>query len=50
LSGVPVRRDVDGPIRWQPEEVAWGDWVTPEGLLDMLDELPFVQGTSSLMR
>lgn len=27
----------DGPIRWQPEEVAWGEWVSPERLVEMLD-------------
>jgi 8-oxo-dGTP pyrophosphatase MutT (NUDIX family) len=32
----------DGPITWQPEEVAWGAWVTPARLLEMLDELPFM--------
>ncbi len=32
----------DGPITWQPEEVAWGAWVTPDRLLEMLDELPFM--------
>jgi 8-oxo-dGTP pyrophosphatase MutT (NUDIX family) len=26
----------DGPIQWQPEEVAWGDWVTFEQLAAML--------------
>lgn len=35
----------DGPIRWQPEEVAWGEWVAPERLVEMLDELPFVPDT-----
>ena len=30
----------DGPIRWQPEEVAWGDWVTVEELVRRLDEEP----------
>ena len=23
----------DGPIRWQPEEVSWGEWVTVEELV-----------------
>lgn len=27
----------DGPVRWQPEEVAWGDWVTIDQLVDWLD-------------
>lgn len=35
----------DGPIRWQPEEVAWGEWVTPQRLVEMLDRLPFVPDT-----
>jgi 8-oxo-dGTP pyrophosphatase MutT (NUDIX family) len=30
----------DGPIRWQPEEVAWGDWVALEELLRRLDDEP----------
>jgi len=32
----------DGPVTWQPEEVAWGAWVTPARLLRMLDEVPFM--------
>ena len=28
----------DGPIRWQPEEVSWGEWVTVEELVRRLDE------------
>lgn len=28
----------DGPIRWQPEEVDWGAWVTVEELVRILDE------------
>jgi len=28
----------DGPIRWQPEEVAWGAWVTVEELVRRLDD------------
>lgn len=35
----------DGPIRWQAEEVAWGEWVTPARLLAVLDEWPFVPDT-----
>ncbi|GAA2489514.1 NUDIX hydrolase [Terrabacter carboxydivorans] len=27
----------DGPIRWQPEEVSWGEWVTLEELVRRLD-------------
>lgn len=30
----------EGAIRWQPEEVAWGDWVTVEELVRRLDEEP----------
>ncbi len=37
----------DGPITWQPEEVAWGEWVTPARLLELLDELPFMPDTRS---
>ncbi|GAA1967653.1 NUDIX hydrolase YfcD [Terrabacter lapilli] len=29
-----------GPIRWQPEEVSWGVWVTVEELVRRLDEEP----------
>lgn len=32
----------DGPISWQPEEVAWGEWVTPARLLELIGELPFM--------
>lgn len=28
----------EGPIRWQPEEVSWGDWVTLDELVGRLDE------------
>ena len=30
----------DGPVRWQPEEVAWGDWVTLDRLAAWLAEAP----------
>ena len=40
----------DGPITWQPEEVAWGAWVTPARLLEMLNELPFVPDSLSNLR
>jgi 8-oxo-dGTP pyrophosphatase MutT (NUDIX family) len=30
----------DGPIRWQAAEVAWGDWVTLEGLVERLMDEP----------
>lgn len=26
----------DGPVRWQPEEVDWGDWLTVEELVGLL--------------
>lgn len=32
----------DGPIRWQPEEVAWGEWVGPRRLARLLDEVSFM--------
>ncbi|WP_211288157.1 NUDIX domain-containing protein [Mumia flava] len=28
----------DGPIRWQPEEVAWGDWMPLERVVALLDD------------
>ena len=37
----------DGPVTWQPEEVAWGDWVSPARLLELLEEQPFVPDTPS---
>lgn len=37
----------DGPIAWQAEEVAWGDWVTPARLLELLDEWQFMPDTKS---
>jgi len=40
----------DGPIRWQPEEVAWGEWVAPARLLEMLDELVFMPDTVANLR
>lgn len=30
----------DGPIRWQPEEVSWGEWVTVEDLVRRLEDQP----------
>ncbi|WP_084328261.1 NUDIX domain-containing protein [Intrasporangium oryzae] len=30
----------DGLIRWQPEEVAWGDWVTLDELVRRIDDDP----------
>ncbi|MFP3713235.1 NUDIX domain-containing protein [Puerhibacterium sp. TATVAM-FAB25] len=40
----------DGPVTWQPEEVAWGAWVEPAALLRMLDELPFVPDSTTVLR
>ncbi|PZR52117.1 NUDIX hydrolase [Xylanimonas oleitrophica] len=39
----------DGPVTWQPEEVAWGAWVTPQRLLGMLGEVPFVPDSPALL-
>lgn len=30
----------DGPIRWQPEEVSWGEWVTVDDLVRRLEHEP----------
>ena len=30
----------DGPIRWQPEEVSWGDWILVDELLQRLEAEP----------
>jgi 8-oxo-dGTP pyrophosphatase MutT (NUDIX family) len=40
----------DGPIRWQPEEVAWGEWVTPTRLREMIDQLPFMPDAVANLR
>ena len=42
----------DGPIRLQPEEVAWGAWLPPRQVLAWLDDpdRPFVPDTSALLR
>ncbi len=42
----------DGPIRLQPEEVAWGDWMSPAQVLARLegDGWPFVPDSSTLLR
>lgn len=44
--------DYDGPIRWQPEEVAWGGWVPLGDLLRHLDEAPddFVPDSRALWK
>jgi 8-oxo-dGTP pyrophosphatase MutT (NUDIX family) len=39
----------DDEITWQPEEVAWGAWVTPRRLAAMLDEVPFVPDSVTLL-
>lgn len=40
----------EGPIRWQPEEVAWGEWVELDALLRHLDGAPehFVPDSTAL--
>ncbi len=30
----------DGPVRWQPEEVSWGEWVELADLVRILDDEP----------
>lgn len=42
----------DGPIRWQPEEVAWGGWMAPAALLERVAAAPreFVPDTVPLLR
>ncbi|HWJ10082.1 MAG TPA: NUDIX domain-containing protein [Nocardioides sp.] len=39
----------DGPITWQPEEVAWGAWVTVEELAAMVATEEFVPDTLALL-
>ncbi|MDO8145598.1 NUDIX hydrolase [Isoptericola sp. 178] len=39
----------DGPVRWQPEEVAWGRWVSPRRLVEMVDELAFVPDSVAVL-
>jgi 8-oxo-dGTP pyrophosphatase MutT (NUDIX family) len=39
----------DGPITWQPEEVAWGEWVGVERLREMVATLPFVPDTVAVL-
>lgn len=39
----------DGPITWQPEEVAWGEWVDIARLREMVATLPFVPDTIALV-
>lgn len=40
----------DGPVRHQPEEVDWGDWLTLADLIRRLDEWPFVPDSTTLLR
>ena len=40
----------DGPVRWQPEEVAWGDWVSPARLRELIAELPFMPDAVANLR
>ena len=41
----------DGPVKHQPEEVEWGDWITPADLLAKLDgsEWSFMPDTAALL-
>lgn len=39
----------DGPITWQPEEVAWGAWVGVERLRELVATLPFVPDTVAVL-
>lgn len=39
----------DGPITWQPEEVAWGAWVSVADLREMIATRPFVPDTIALL-
>jgi 8-oxo-dGTP pyrophosphatase MutT (NUDIX family) len=39
----------DGPVTWQPEEVAWGAWVAVDELRAMVAEKPFVPDTLALL-
>jgi aminoglycoside phosphotransferase (APT) family kinase protein len=41
----------DGPVRQQPEEVDWGDWLTPSEVLARMDDpdWPFVPDSASLL-
>jgi 8-oxo-dGTP pyrophosphatase MutT (NUDIX family) len=41
----------DGPIRHQPEEVAWGAWMTPAELIAKLDDpdFPVMPDTAALV-
>ena len=41
----------DGPVHWQADEVAWGDWLTVQELRELLDDpdRPFVPDTRALL-
>lgn len=41
----------DGPIRWQADEVDWGEWMTPAQLQELLadSERPFVPDSGALL-
>jgi isopentenyldiphosphate isomerase len=41
----------DGPVRWQPEEVAWGAWLTLAELAELLDDpaRPFVPDSRAFL-
>jgi len=39
----------DGPITWQPEEVAWGAWVSVARLREMVGEVEFVPDTVAVL-
>lgn len=48
---VAVYRAVhDGPVRHQPEEVAWGAWRPLDEVLDLLHREPFVPDGAELLR
>ncbi|MEV8371179.1 NUDIX domain-containing protein [Kribbella sp. NPDC056861] len=39
----------EGPVKHQPEEVAWGAWMSPAELVAKLDEWPFMPDTVALL-
>ncbi len=39
----------DGPVRHQPEEVEWGDWLSPAEVVAHLDDWPFVPDSRLLL-
>ncbi len=41
----------DGPVTWQPEEVAWGDWLPPSELVAWVEREPatFMPDTVALL-